>query len=109
MKNIFLYIILLGSLSGFMPSCTSKTTEEPAVSAAREVIQRQIGNRVSEIRFKLLKAQDGHDVYSVQAEDGKLVLGGSTSVALCNAYRIYLREACHLQKTWSGEIGRAHV
>ena len=29
-------------------------------------------------------------------------MSGSSSVALCYAYRIYLREACHLQKTWSG-------
>ena len=102
MKTVFLHLLWIFYLSISLTSCIDRKEENPIITAAREVIQRQIGDRALDIQFKLLDSQGGHDVYSIRATDGKLTLSGSSSVALCYAYRIYLREACHLQKTWSG-------
>ena len=101
-KTSFLRLLWIFYLSISLTSCIDRKEENPIITAAREVIQRQIGDRALDIQFKLLDSQGGHDVYSIRATDGKLTLSGSSSVALCYAYRIYLREACHLQKTWSG-------
>lgn len=103
MKKTFIYTTFVVLFCISLASCTNNQAGDSSIVAAYEVIQRQIGSRASDIKLKLIEKQDGRDVYSILAEDGKLTLSGSSSVALCYAYHSYLREGCHLQKTWSGE------
>ena len=72
------------------------------VTPAKQVIERQIGSRVNDIEFNVLPENDGYDVFSVTAKDGKLTLNAGSPVAFCYAFHKYLREACNSMSTWSG-------
>lgn len=79
------------------------TEESPLTSAARNVMERLIGNRASEITLAELSTPTGKDLFEIDAKDGHLVIKGSSPVAMTYAFSLYLREACHCMSTWSGK------
>ena len=55
------------------------------------------------ITLKEIPAEDGKDCYEIKAEDGKLLIKGSSPSAICYAFNKYLRYACGSMVTWGGE------
>ena len=73
--------------------------------AAKGVIARQIGKRANEITFKQLSDKSGKEMFALQAKEGKLTIEGTSTVSMCYAFTRYMREACKMQATWSGNNG----
>ncbi len=87
----------------FMGACTGISGSADIITPAKQVIERQIGERVNGISFQQINPVDGKEAFEIEAKEGKLTLKGSSTIALCYAFHTYLREACHSMKTWSGE------
>lgn len=87
----------------FLFACTGSSGTADMVTPAKQVIERQIGDKVNGISFQQIEPVDGKETFEVEAKDGKLTLKGNSTVALCYAFHTYLREACHTMKTWGGE------
>ena len=85
----------------FFCSCHKPKTD--IITPAKQLIERQIGERAQSIHFEYIEPSDGKDIFEVIASDGRLTLRGSSSVAICYAFHTYMKEACKSMKTWSGE------
>ena len=70
--------------------------------AAEGVIARTVGI-VENVALEMIDLQDGRDCYEIDAEDGRLLIRGSSPTAICYAFDKYLRYACGSMVTWSGK------
>lgn len=78
-------------------------TQSNPVASARGVLRRLIGNRADTVRLDILPSNDGRDVLEYEAADGKLVVRGSSGVALSRGFYEYLK-AEHLGMVgWAGK------
>ncbi len=83
--------------------CSSSSYAADVLTPAKQVLERQIGDRANDINYQLIRPSNGKETFEVEAKEGVLTLKGSSSVAICKAFHTYLREACHTMKTWSGK------
>lgn len=72
------------------------------VEAARAVLVRQLGARAAEFELREIPAEEGREVYEIEASAGRVHVAGSTAVAICRGVYSYLRTQCHAMITWSG-------
>lgn len=75
------------------------------VDAARGVIKRRIPAINERVELKLLKhsLNNNTDIYEIEAQNGKLLVRGTSAVALCRGVYDYLKEKCGCLLTWEGE------
>ena len=90
-------------LSTILLVCSCQKSDTDIIIPAKQLIERQIGERVQTIQFEAIEQVEGKDIFEVVASEGKLTLRGSSSVALCYAFHTYMKEACKSLHTWSGE------
>jgi alpha-N-acetylglucosaminidase len=76
--------------------------EELSTTAARGVLQRLLGQRLQSIALESMPSADGFEVYEFEARHGRLVVRGSSSVAMCRGFYDYLRTNNLGMVTWSG-------
>lgn len=95
---IFIVLLLFTTTNNFAADFTK---------AAKELITRQIGIRANDITFLPIKQNEGKETFAIEANNGKLTIKGSSAVAMCYAFNLYMREGCASMKTWSGENGAA--
>ena len=108
MKYLLFISILLISQMNFASDFTtlkmSTDSQQPeSFVPAKSVIRRLIGDRVNEIRFHHIPAEDGLDSFEIVSKNGKLQIGGSSTVAICYGFNTYLKDACNSMVTWSGK------
>jgi alpha-N-acetylglucosaminidase len=70
--------------------------------AARGVLNRLIGQRASSFSFESVPAEDGKDVYEVEASNGKVIVRGNSGVSMSRGAYDYLRQTCNVQVGWNG-------
>jgi alpha-N-acetylglucosaminidase len=75
---------------------------QSAVSSARDVLARQLGERAAEFDLAWIVPEDGREVYEIEVTDGRIKAAGSSGVAICRAVYSYLRDFCKGMITWSG-------
>lgn len=102
MKRLFSLCLTIISLTALF-SCRCEDSKKDIITPAKDVIERQIGVKANDIVFNQIEPIEGKETFSVKAENGNLSIEGSSSVALCYAFHVYMREACNSIKTWSGE------
>jgi len=97
----------VGALGGAAPGPTPAKPPLPpsatAVPSARAVLVRQLKARASEFDLRLLPTDpNGHEAFELEATGGRVVISGSSGVALCRGAYTYLRQSCNAMITWSG-------
>ena len=63
---------LLISITLFFCSCHKPKTD--IITPAKQLIERQIGERAQSIHFEYIEPSDGKDIFEVIASDGRLTL-----------------------------------
>lgn len=79
---------------------TNAQAEDPAVQAARGVIERTIGRDARAVELELTPRSDPGDAFEYEAQGGTLKVRGTSAVAITRGFYEYLRSACSLQVTW---------
>lgn len=101
-KSYLLLITLLAFLpfgspaQGIIPN-----NPEKEIMAAKQVLMRVVGTRSSSFQFEKIADEKGHDVYEVIAQSGKVLVKGSSTIAMTRGAYDYMRKACKVQFTWS--------
>ena len=72
------------------------------VKASEDVIFNAIGT-LDGITLQEIPSEGGKDCYEICAQDGLLVVKGSSPSAICYAFNKYLRYACGSMITWGGK------
>ena len=76
------------------------------VIAAEGVVRRVTGGKAKNVRFSIMPAIQGRDVYEYAAKEGVLDVRGSSTVALCRGFYDYLRANNLGQLSWAGSYLR---
>lgn len=84
------------------PSGDQASPADVATASARGVLTRLLGARADEFRLRWIEPEDGRMTYQLAASGGKVIVEGSSGVALARAAYTYLREAGNSMVTWSG-------
>ena len=71
------------------------------IAASTALINRVIPKYASHFVVQPL-LQQGQDVFEIESKGGKIILRGTTGVAVASALYYYLTEYCHCQITWNG-------
>jgi alpha-N-acetylglucosaminidase len=72
------------------------------ISASRDLINRVIPQHAADFAVEPLAITAG-DVFEVESKNGKIVLRGTSGVAVASALYFYLTEYTHCQITWNGD------
>lgn len=93
--NLFCLIFLL--------SVFAKTSiAQAVVSSANSLIQRIVPAHASHFQVEELHSASGKDEFEIESIDNRIVLRGTSGVAIASALYHYLTEYAHCQITWNG-------
>lgn len=84
------------------PVVPQLSESEKAVTSAQGVLARQLGGRLQEFTLEWIPKEGDRDVYEISASQGKVLIKGSSGVAICRGAYMYLRQTCQVMITWSG-------
>ncbi|MDJ1497025.1 alpha-N-acetylglucosaminidase [Cytophagaceae bacterium DM2B3-1] len=95
----FKRILLVGAIHLF---CTSYVMAQLNVQASEAFVKRILPKESHYFQVESLAAEKGNDVFEIESKNGKIILRGSTGVAIGSALYYYLTEYAHCQITWNG-------
>lgn len=73
------------------------------LESARALVGRLLPARAGEFVCEAIPAVAGKDVYEIESRDGKIILRGSSGVAIASGLYHYLKEECHCHVSWNGD------
>jgi alpha-N-acetylglucosaminidase len=76
--------------------------DDPATTAATGVLKRLLGEKFQSITLESIPSVEERDVYEIEAQQGKLVIRGSSGVAMCRGFYDYLTANHMGMVVWSG-------
>ncbi len=92
--------LLLSSIVCFI---TQSLFAQLNIAASSALISRVIPEHASHFTIEpLLKQEQGQDGFEIESKSGKIILRGTSGVAVASALYYYLTEYCHCQVTWNG-------
>lgn len=71
--------------------------------AAEALIRRILPVRAGSFRVEMIPAEKNADVFVLESQGGKIVLRGSSPIAIASALNWYLKYDCHCQLSWDGD------
>jgi len=69
---------------------------------ARGVLNRLLPDKADRFVLESIPREGDLDVFEIATHDGKVILRGSTGVAVCSALNWYLKHHCHASLSWCG-------
>ncbi|NLX57054.1 MAG: alpha-N-acetylglucosaminidase [Planctomycetaceae bacterium] len=100
LRTIFL-LCVAGLLCGW-----SRVQSAEAVApeqAARGVLQRVIPEVADAFDLEVIPSAAGRDVFEIESVDGRLVVRGSSGVAIASGVNWYLKYVCHCHLSFNGD------
>jgi alpha-N-acetylglucosaminidase len=90
-------------LSFFICITTQTLFAQLDIAASTALISRVIPKYASKFKVEPLpQHEQDQDAFEVESKGGKIILRGTTGVAVASALYYYLTEYCHCQVTWNG-------
>jgi alpha-N-acetylglucosaminidase len=99
MKKIFALSVAALLLVG--TGAQAKKAEDPAVSAAKGVIERTLGYYPKRLTLKVVPGTDTTEFFTTEAAGGRLTVTGSSTVAVCRGFYDYVTRNHYGMLTWS--------
>ena len=72
------------------------------LQSARALVQRILPKQAASFVVEFIQPENGKDAFEIESRNKKIVLRGSSGVAVASALYYYLNEYCHCQITWNG-------
>ncbi|TDE15226.1 alpha-N-acetylglucosaminidase [Dyadobacter psychrotolerans] len=86
------YFIFLGQI----------TKAQTIVSSGKSLISRVVPSHASHFQVEELNSKSGKDQFEIESKNSKIILRGSSGVAVASALYHYLTNYAHCQITWNG-------
>lgn len=104
-------MVCVGSIT-FFSSCQwlcspDKITSEmsdcevAAVKSARSLVKRILPEHAGQLRIELISAENGKDVFELDAADEKVILRGNNPIAIASALNHYLKYTAKCNISWN--------
>ena len=78
------------------------TNKKTQLQAARGLLGRLLPSYIDQFKMEILPSEKGHDVFEIESKEGKIVLRGSSGVALASALNFYLKNSCNCHLSYCG-------
>jgi alpha-N-acetylglucosaminidase len=91
--RILIFILLLGANDAY---------SQTDVSASKALVQRILPNHFQQFSIEMLNGNNGKDWFDIESSNNKIILRGTSGVAVASALYYYLNQFCHAQITWNG-------
>lgn len=72
------------------------------LAESKALLQRIIPAHAQYFLLESIPAENSKDVFEIESSKGKIILRGSSGVAIASGLYHYLTEFCHAQITWNG-------
>jgi alpha-N-acetylglucosaminidase len=76
-------------------SCSHQSDIDPRVSEAAGVIGRILPVYADQFELKLIDKAGDKDLFEIEPDHGKIIISGSSGVAICSGFNYYLKNICH--------------
>ncbi|MBS1669310.1 MAG: alpha-N-acetylglucosaminidase [Bacteroidetes bacterium] len=73
------------------------------INAVKGLIERVVPQVASFFVPQMIEKENGADVFEVESRKGKIILSGSSGVAISVGLNWYLRHVCNRQMSWCGD------
>lgn len=70
------------------------------VSAARDVINRVLPEYSDRFVLNLIKKEGENDLFEIEAKNNKILINGSSGIAICSGFNYYLKHICNATYNW---------
>ena len=67
----------------------------PPDAAARAMLERLVPEKAALFLLEMISAENGRDVFEIEGRNGKIVVRGSSGVAIASGWNWYLTHYCH--------------
>lgn len=91
------------TFAGFMGCIVSALAATAPVQAVYDLIERVTPGYSPQFQLELIKPADGSDEFEITSRKGKVVLRGTSPVALASAFNHYLKYDCNAHLSWQGD------
>ena len=98
MKNMFI-VISVFLFFGFN-SCTDSEINSPKYQNIYQLIERILPGKSSQFIIENLIVKDGKETFELSSKDSKIILKGTSELALAKAFNLYLKNYCHIRVSW---------
>jgi len=71
-------------------------------AAARGILQRLVPAKADRFVLQTIPAENGRDVFEIESRDGRIVVRGSSGVAIASGWNWYLNHYCHCHVSRQG-------
>ena len=98
LRNLVLVILIANTNALFsLPGKTNNTINNAAVVG---LIERIVPGKSDNFILETITADNNQEVFELESRNGKIVLRGSSSIALTRAFNWYLNHYCHTSVSW---------
>lgn len=95
--------ILAGNINQDLPLKTvSKSSIQTQINAVKGIVQRRLPLLKDQLVFSAIPLEGNRDVFEVKSKDGKILISGSSGVAMAVGLSWYIRNVCNRQISWCG-------
>jgi alpha-N-acetylglucosaminidase len=100
MKKILFYsgILLTGIIVSLL--LILKNSKNRQVQEASGVIGRVLPDYADQFVLKLIEKEGKNDVFEIEAGKKKIIIRGSSGVAICSGFNYYLKNFCNASYNW---------
>ena len=81
---------------------TAEAKPDKSIKAVLDLIERVTPGYSRQFKLEIIEGETNSDVFEVDGNGKKIVLRGSTPVALATAYNWYLKYTCNAHVSWFG-------
>ena len=79
-----------------------QAADADACRAARGLVERLLPGQEDRFAFEVIDAEDGHDVFEIEAADSRAVIRGNSGVSMAMGLNWYLKHYCRCHVSWCG-------
>lgn len=102
-KHFFLFLAVL-TFARNADAQIIRKSDSDIIQTARALISRELGSNIgNRIKFERLKKNGKNDTYEYSVLKGKLIIRGSSVIALCHGFYDYLKTSGQGMVSWSGK------
>lgn len=77
--------------------------KKSAVAAAQGLIERLLPAYANSFILETIPEENGYDVFEIESRNDKVIIRGSTGVAIASGLNWYLKYYCNCYVSWSGD------
>ena len=104
-RSVSLMILIATVALRTNPPLFAATPGEAPETAARDLVQRCVGQDADQFVFEAIPQENSQDVFELESREGRIVVRGSTGVAMAAGWNWYLKHYAHCQiSLWGNNL-----